>query len=32
MAKSYTKPVKMLSEKSWNELSKAEREDIAEML
>jgi uncharacterized membrane protein len=32
MAKSSTKPVKKLSEKSWNELSKAEREDIAEML
>jgi uncharacterized membrane protein len=32
MAKSPAKPVKKLSEKSWNELTKVEREDIAEML
>ncbi len=32
MAKSSTKKVKKLSEKTWSELSKAEREEIAEML
>ena len=32
MAKSPAKVVKKLSEKDWKELSKAEREDIAEML
>ena len=32
MKKSPVKTVKKLSEKDWKELSKAEREDIAEML
>jgi uncharacterized membrane protein len=32
MTKTLVKPVKRISEKDWKELSKAEREEIAEML